>query len=703
MEDAATELAPVNGKALRERGSKLMERIRSSEKRESDWRNDARAAETAYMASRTEANENSGKVYDFNILHSNVETIVPAIYNSTPIPDVRPRRVEAIGPEPVPPKMQPGQMPDPRQMMAFQAAAAAYQAKKQADEDVRNYGRMVEGAISVQIDDNRLDVEVEGVAQTGFIAGRGIVRLRVEAADDGTDERITFEAVSWRDYREGPAKRWNDVPWVAFRVPLAKETYDRFRDAGMVDAQETGEAAPATSADDDSDDVVVWEYWDKLAKKVCFVRESDGIIIREEDDPLGLPGFFPCPEPMQPIGVVGKRTPVVPFTVYRALADELDQITRRITRIMKGLKVRGIVAGKGSKVMALADADDNEIVVEDDLESLIQAGGLDKAIAWWPVNQAIAVLMELYKQREAVKASIYEITGISDIVRGASNAGETATAQQIKTQWGSLRIQKMQRLVERMVRDVFVMMAHIISTKFQPATLMAMTGIEITEGIQALMSQPVQATYRVDIESDSTVRADLTRQKGQMSEFLAGSAQFFATAGPLIQAQPAAAEPLAEIYSATSRMFKLGKQAEDALDRFVALAKEAAENPPPNPAAEAQKAEMAVKAKETESKIAIEQQKLALEERKMAFDHQERMAVNRQVEGANGEPVSETQIMMAALNAFAQSLNQSQQMLMAGLENISRVVSAPKRVDLIRDANGRAQSAVQVPQMQQVM
>lgn len=59
--------------------------------------------------------------------------------------------------------------------------------------------------------------------------------------------------------------------------------------------------------------------------------------------------------------------------------------------------------------------------------------------------------------------------------------------------------------------------------------------------------------------------------------------------------------------------------------------------------------------------------------------------------------------MLAALNAFAQSLNQSQQMLMAGLENIARVVSAPKRVDLIRDANGRAQSAVQVPQMQQVM
>ena len=55
---------------------------------------------------------------------------------------------------------------------------------------------------------------------------------------------------------------------------------------------------------------------------------------------------------------------------------------------------------------------------------------------------AAAVLNFLYQQREQSKQAIYEITGISDIVRGASHSSETATAQQIKTEWGSLRIKK---------------------------------------------------------------------------------------------------------------------------------------------------------------------------------------------------------------------------------------------------------------------
>jgi hypothetical protein len=44
---------------------------------------------------------------------------------------------------------------------------------------------------------------------------------------------------------------------------------------------------------------------------------------------------------------------------------------------------------------------------------------------------------------------IYEVTGISDIVRGQGNAQETATAQEIKSQWGSLRIRKLQKQIER--------------------------------------------------------------------------------------------------------------------------------------------------------------------------------------------------------------------------------------------------------------
>lgn len=626
-----------------EYGKKILQRIRASEKREEDWRDDAYAAEKAYSQADNDKDAGKGKVYDFNILHSNVETIVPAIYNSTPSPDIRPRRIEASGQipkEPKPPQRPQapeGGQPDPREVMQFQQAMAQYQqeaqvfaAKRQMDEDVRNYARLMERAIAVQIDDNALDTEIEAVAQDGFLAGRGVPRIRYDADFDEmgnpNNERISFEAVSWRDYREGPAKRWEDVPWVAYKICIAKETYDRMADKDLLESQgqKNGEDPPTGEKQDD--DIDVWEYWDKLKGKVCFVRDDNGKVFKEIEDPLGLPGFFPNPKPLQPVCLTGKRTPVCPFKIYKKLADELDETTKRINKIMKGLKVRGVIAGNASALVELAQADDNEIRVLADVEQLVQTGGLDKAIAWWPVDQAIKVLAQLYANREQLKASIYEITGISDIVRGASNSGETATAQQIKTQWGSLRIKKMQTLIERMVRDIFVMSAHILVTKFDPQTLTQMTGIEITPGMQQLMQEDISKQFRINVETDSTVRADLTQKKKEMGEFLAGSAQFFQTAAGIVQQQPAAAGPMAEIYAASSRMFRLGKEAEDALERFTMMAKEMGENPPPNPEVEKAKAEFGLKQKQMQNDMELRANELALRKQEMDASGQAEIA-----------------------------------------------------------------------------
>ncbi len=702
--DAETPSTPeFNAKAARELGGKILERIKAAEKRESEWVKDAEAAEAAYSGSSKDAPD--AKVYDFNILHSNVETIVPAIYNSTPVPDIRPRRVEAVGSEPVPPQPQAeGVPPDPVAMQQFEQQAQMFAAKKQRDKDSKEYGRLLERSIAIQIDDNRLDAEVEGAAQDAFLAGRGVIRLRLET-DSGPDgsvsnERLTFEAVSWRDYREGPASRWANVPWVAFRVPMDRETFERFSDAEQVKAQEAIKPTEQPLLGDEAPDTIYhWEYWDKIDRKVYFVREDDGVIVKQSDDPLGLPDFFPCAQPIQPITLTGKRVPVCPFTVYRALAEELDTITKRIKKIVSGMKVRGVVAGNASTMSKLAEANDNEILVESELEQLVQTGGLDKAIAWWPIEPAAKVLAQLYAQREQIKAAIYEITGISDIVRGASNAGETATAQQIKTQWGSLRIQKMQRLIERQIRDIFVKAAHLISTKFQPETLVAMTGIELTEGIQQLMASPADANYRVNVESNSTVRADLTNQKQEMNEFLAGTASFFSSIGPLVQQQPMAAEPMAEIYSSAARNFRLGKQAEDALDAFVAMAKQAAKQPPPNPEAEKAKADAEINQQKLQldgAKLQLEERKLGIEEQRLTMDqtngdreHNFRLAESKLKEGEDGEIEQDDR----KEEAFAQALMQGLQMLAGSIQQgnaqLAQLIQAPRQTQLIVGPDGK--------------
>jgi len=569
---------------LRKMAAKWLDRIAASESREKRWTKDAEAAEAAYLCDT----ESRHELPEFNILHSNVETIVPSIYNSTPVPDIRARH----------------NSPDP--------------VAKQASD-------VLERVIAAQIDDNRLDQEIEAAANDAFMAGRGVVRIKFDADEQAdpmgqvvpVNERVIYEAVSWRDYREGPAKRWADVPWVAYRHNIPAEVVEKLSDEVLRDMQRD----PNAEAHAGDADITLWEIWCKDSNKVYLIAVDGAKVLKITEDPMGLSGFFPQGQPIVPISVAGKRVPVCPYSVYKTLAEELDITTRRINALVKGLKVRGAIAGDAEAIELIAALDDNQLAPVPNLEGLIAMGGLDKAVMWWPIETAVAVIRELYVQREQTKQAIYEITGISDIIRGQGNAGETATAQQIKTQWGALRVKKMQRMIERQVRDLFVLTAELISAHFSPQTMQKASGIQITEEVLQVLASPLDH-YRIDVESDSTVRADLTRNRQEMAEFLNGTAQFFAAMAPLVQQSPSAAEPIAEVYSSFSRQFNLGKQAEDAMARLVEMAKEASKNPPPNPEQEAAKADMEMKRQDMQSRMAMEQHKMQLEVERAQLDVQ---------------------------------------------------------------------------------
>ena len=110
--------------------------------------------------------------------------------------------------------------------------------------------------------------------------------------------------------------------------------------------------------------------------------------------------------------------------------------------------------------------------------------GFQNAIWMWPVENLIVVLRELMNAREACKATIYEITGISDILRGSTVASETATAQKIKSQWGSLRLKRLQKEVQRFARDLLRMMLEVAATKFSEETWAKMTGLPFNTSMQ---------------------------------------------------------------------------------------------------------------------------------------------------------------------------------------------------------------------------
>lgn len=602
-----------------------MEAIELASKEEKTWRK--RADETVSIYRGGDSQSNRDRKRTFNILHSNVETRIPAIYNSLPVPDVRRR----------------------------------YQDDDAVGKEVSD---IIERSLSYSIDTYDFDAVMSAAVKDMELPGRGVSRIRwvpYLKGDEKVYEEARCEHVQWKNFRHGPAKTWDDVPWIAFELFLTREQLitlsPEFGKTISLDCSVDGyeEKSDGSNVKEIFKRAKVYEIWDKDAREVFFIAESkkDGPI-RREDDPLRLEGFFPVPKPLYAIETTDNLVPVIPFDIYRDQAEELEKVSARIMALVEALKAKGVYDGKLEEIARLSDADDNTLVGIENSINYADKGGLEKAIAWWPIETIAKVLEKLYIQRDQIKQAIYEITGIADILRGQSDPSETLGAQEIKQQWGSLRIQKKQADVQRYARDLFRLKAEIIASKFDWETIVTMTGLQyptqadkqqaqmvaqqaqgqpVPPQLQAMLEKPSREEveqvlrndtmrgFRIDVESDSTIRADMTRSQTMMTQFLGGTAEFMQSVGPAVVQGFFPADIAVEVFTAFARNFRLGKQAEDALDRLADQAKKNAQQPPkPDPKAEAEK----IKAEAVQQKAKLDaeaqQQKMQGDQQKMALD-----------------------------------------------------------------------------------
>lgn len=534
-----------------------LEQIALSKKDIKGWMKQADRASDIYMLNEKEA-EN-----EFNILYSNISTICPSVYNSQPVPDVRRRYNDGENPT---------------------AKTAA---------------QVIERVLSFTLDDDYFDQSIKDDVLDQQLVGRGLSRLQYEptvtqvpvpdpmtgmpSIDEMgqpvtepviTAQRMYVQHVDWRDINHGAAKCWKDVPWLSFDHRMTKEQVTAIAPDVVeqlnFDCTVDGKMKPEDSAQSSIyKRILVHELWDKDSRKVLFIAPSfkdKPLAIR--DAPFNVEGFFPCPKPLYGVHTGGLK-PKVPYDYYAKQAEELNRLTGRIRALLKVLKFRGVyLTGLGTALSDIQDLDDGEFRPTDNANNLTGAtGGLDKAIWIMPIEKIVTVIAQLTTQREAAKTTIYEITGIADIMRGSSNASETLGAQQLKAQWGALRLQSLQRDVQRYIRDFMRMMAEVVSENYQPDILAQISGMgELSPDVVALLRDDIARNYRVDVETDSTIKADVSRDQQNITQFTQGLAQFLPAVVPLVQqgAIPATL-PIAMIKS-FARTFKLGRETEDLLD-----------------------------------------------------------------------------------------------------------------------------------------
>lgn len=620
-----------------------LDAINISSKDEENWRKQAEETVKIYRAgskARADSSDGNGGDRAFNILFANIDTIVPSIYNSTPVPDVRRR----------------------------------YQDDDKVGKQVSD---LIERAISYSIDNYDFDEVMRAVAHDAELPGRAVARVRYTPyfnSDGGevVHEESNCELVQWKDFRRGPGKTWAEVPWIAFQLKLTRDELKKLNEklapSIELDASIDGYKDDGETPAEIFKRATVWEIWDKDTREVIFIAESHkGEPLVRDKDPLGLTGFWPIPRPIYSVKTTDSLVPVVPYSTYRDQAEELERVSRRIMALVDALKAKGIYDGRMTELPRLADADDNDLIGVESAANYLDGAGLEKAIAWWPIDTIANVLKELYLQRDQIKQTIYEITGLSDILRGQTDPNETLGAQELKAQTGSMRVQQKQAEIQRFARDLFRLKAEIIATKFSWQTITQMTGInfppkaaqdqakmqvaqaqqqaqmaaqqgqpaqppQVPEQIQKMLEMPSREEveqvlrndttrgYRIDVESDSTIRADMTRNQANMNQFLQGTAEYAKAMGPIVQLDPQLMPTVIEVYSAFARTYKLGKQAEDALDKLSDQGKQMAENPPPkppDPKLEAEKVKADAAAKKAELDMQAAQQKHQMEMERM--------------------------------------------------------------------------------------
>ena len=562
---------------------------------ERDWRERGNRVVERYRDERGGSAVLGPMSSTFNILWANTETLKGALFARMAKPDVRRR------------------FPDPNPA-------------------ARQVAILLERTLTYDLDTYDASRPLQSALEDYLLPGRGVVwvvyepiivkeKIKVEIKNDDVDiveeeeierlgdQRCRFEYVHWQDYRESPSRRAEDVTWRARRHLFTRED---LVGRGFEHAYEVPLTwMPDTESNEQLDEIYnraeVWEIWDKVQHKRLFIATGYKDVLAEDDDPYQLTDFFPTPTPLIAVRTNNTSVPVPEFTLYQDQADELDRVTSRIAHLIEGLKRRGVYDSSVPELANLATAGDNDFVPSENFSSLAQKGGLSVVFQTEDISQISLVLQGLYTQRTQILQIIYEVTGISDIIRGGgTKASETATAQQLKAHYGSMRLRLRQDAIQKYIRDLFRIKAELIAENYEPEILQRITGMEVTDEMLQIMRDDKTRQYQIDVETDSTVFADEEEMKRTRVEFANVMGGYLIQAIEATRAAPELTPIAFGILKFVAGAWKIGRNFEDVIDETEAQVMQklqAMQQQPPQPSPEERIAQQRIAAELEREKL----------------------------------------------------------------------------------------------------
>jgi len=382
---------------------------------------------------------------EYNLFWASVEVIKPSIYSRPPVPVVTPK----------------------------------FKDRKPVN---RTTSELLERVAVAGFDESDIDQVMLSVRDDLVINARGVIWLTYE--DDG-GEKVCIEHLDRKDFGHSIARKWSEVGMVWrvawMTVEEAKERFYKHSGEAYLKANygthkdRVGDDAWAS----DDDKAPFYEIWDKIKKKVHWASEGCDEFLDSSDPHLKLKGFFPCPRPAY--GTMQRRSlvPVPDITYIEDQLETINSLTVRIHDLTEKLVVKGIIPA-GTDV---GDAIEQAMRAEDTSYMLIPVPAMSMTdgakVEWLPVDMVAQTILSAVEARREIIGNVQELFGIADIMRGETDAQETATAQKLKSQYGSVRIRDRVSELVRIARDTVCIMVEIMAEEFDWDTLIDMSQMEL--------------------------------------------------------------------------------------------------------------------------------------------------------------------------------------------------------------------------------
>ena len=490
----------------------------------------------------------------------------------------------------------------------------------QADDVARVAAMAMQRLLENDIAENGLEYNtvLRSTLLDRLLPGLGCARIRY-TFDEGvnpetqqpeaTNERAPADYFYWGDVLWGWCRSFSDMPWLAYRSYLTEDEATERWGEGVAKDLTYEKQLPTNTEDskaqDDPDQASawqkteVWEVWDKSKREVVYISIKGGHdkVLETKPDPLGLTQFYPSPPFLLANPTTSLYMPTPDFNMAQDLYNEIDVLQSRIATLTSAVKVIGVYDSAADGVQRMfSEGTDNTLIPVENWAIFGEKGGITGAVQWLPLQDVVNALQTLTQIRDETIALLYQITGMSDIMRGSSDQYKGVGQVQTEAKMGSVRIQALEDEFGQFASDLMQLKAEVIARHFSPKSIVSQANLTsimeqdqqyIMPAVQ-LIKQPETAKLRAKIRPESVGMVDYASMQQERTEYINAIAVFFQSTGPIIADDPSTKPFMLQLLQWGLAGFKGAGEIEGVIDSAISASEQQAkEGEKPDPAMQA--------------------------------------------------------------------------------------------------------------------